>query len=107
MTEPIATRTLKLVRPDGTTTPIIAEIAKPEPVGDGPDHRCEYRVVGLARTIAGYAQGVDGLHALFLAMVHLGIRVRHSDEAHRGQVQWIEGEADLGFPPETCIAHLC
>ena len=93
----IATRTLDLRHPDGTTTPILVRIGRPEPIDDGANYRCEYEIEGLSTAKRAWFFGIDGVQALSLALAGVGMLLRTSPEGRNGRITF-NGGADLFFP---------
>ena len=66
--------------------------------GRGTAWKCEYCITGLARTIDRYANGVDAVQALMLALKTVGVDLNFSEERKANLLFWIEPNDDLGFP---------
>ncbi|MGO8998275.1 MAG: DUF6968 family protein [Polyangiaceae bacterium] len=93
----IASRTLELRHRDGSSTPVVVRIGRPEPIDDGRNYRCEYEIEGLSTTKRAWLGGVDGAQALWMALVGVGIVLRTSEEGKEGRITFDGGE-DLFFP---------
>ena len=97
----IAIRELELE--NGQT--ITIRIGKPEIYPELTHYYCPYQIVGIGKEDIRYANGVDSVQALLLALSKIGIELYTSNEATNGQMKWI-GEPDLGFPVPESIKDL-
>lgn len=95
----IATRTLRLVRPDGTSAPIEVLFFRPSPLDEGGDFRCAFRIRGFDEERTYHSFGVDAVQALLLAFQAAGAFLRqHVCADSTLRLEWLEGREDLGFP---------
>jgi len=65
--------------------------------GDNGDWSCTYSVVGLGHSKQRQSIGVDGMQALYLAMIYIATDLYNSVEYQRGNLTWL-GNFDLGLP---------
>lgn len=104
----IGTRELRLDNATGATAKVLIEVGAPRSLGeDCSDYYCPYRIAGFRREIVSMAVGVDALQALLLTLIKIGDEVRRAAEAEGARLVWLEGRADLGFPPADILrGHL-
>jgi hypothetical protein len=98
----IATRSLELRHEDGTSSPVVVCIARPRP--ESGSYRCDYLIGGLSKKRKFYAAGVDGVQALWLALVAVGVELRTSNEGKAGRIGF-GGGPDLGLPPSEYLTR--
>jgi len=100
-TEPIATRDLDLVQPDGSSATVKVEVFAPAkeatPEG-GERYGCAFNISGLASPIEMKGYGVDSMQALKIALEFIATRLCLCREAREGRLTF-EGEGGpFGFP---------
>lgn len=91
----IAERTLTL-KSAGTAKLITVQIGRPYSEADG-THFCPYKVCGIPPERIRRAGGVDGIHALQLALVKIGAEL----SVHFGSLYWNESPF-VGLPEGIC-----
>jgi hypothetical protein len=111
--EVIATRTLQIEVPDGSTRNITVRIGRPQAFPDPPDDWfVPYEIIGIPAGLAerahitksrvGYAGGVDTIQALQLVMIIIGAELTALKRESGGAIRWEGGnDGDLGFPIPT------
>jgi hypothetical protein len=92
----IATRELRL----SSRKKVTVEIGKPRKFRGSPDYFCPFRIRGMGDDFLSHRGGVDAIHALEFALVHIGSLLYYSDEAKARKLTWDYGEVDgdLGLP---------
>jgi hypothetical protein len=70
------------------------------PDGGNEEFWCPYIIDGLGNGGVKYAAGADGVQALFLCLMKIGVDLYTSDDYKKGNLIWGGGvsEKDLGFP---------
>jgi hypothetical protein len=90
----IVSRTLSF----GDKATIIIRIGQPFiPPDYGSNFCCPYQLEGIGDGKIRYGSGIDGLQALYIALINISTDLYTSEEAQAGQITW-EGERDLGLP---------
>ncbi len=84
---------------------ITIKIGKPEIYPEADHHYCPYQILGIGKESIRYANGVDSVQALLLALSKIGIELYTSDEVKTGKLKWL-GMTDLGFPLPESIKDL-
>ncbi len=79
---------------------VTVEIGKPRKFRGSPDYFCPFRIRGMGDDFLSLSGGVDAIHALEFALVHIGSLLYYSEEAKAGKLAWDYGriDGDLGFP---------
>jgi uncharacterized protein DUF6968 len=96
--EVIAMRYLYLV--DDPTHAVVVQIGRPEPLPDGRNHSCAFRVLGLGSGAVQHVGGVDSLQALQLAIDVLTAYLHYLNASVSGRLRWKDDDTgDLGLGP--------
>ena len=101
--EVIAERRLTAV--GDSSVEVVVRLGKPRPLvelfedGKNGDMYCPYQIIGVGDEKIRHAAGIDGIQALQLVMLGIGVELARVQRDQGFQLQWEGGEkADLGFP---------
>ncbi len=74
--EIIATRSLTLLRDDGTSSEVLAVLGKPQPLpGLETDYYCPYQIRGAGSETVRHTCGIDAFQSIRLAIQSLGVQL--------------------------------
>ena len=97
--EPIAIRTLTLIRDDSATSEVLVLLGKPRQLPDHEDYYCSYQIKGAGDEKVRYSCGVDPFQALHLALSTLGVELEVLNRELDGKLRWeFDDTGGLGFP---------
>jgi hypothetical protein len=97
--EVVASRTLVLLRDQGSPSNVYVLLGKPEQLPDHSDYYCPYQIKGAGDEKVRHACGVDPFQALQLALSTIGVELEVLNKELGGKLRWECGEkGGLGFP---------
>lgn len=91
----IATRTLKLLTQTGSID-VPIRIFAPEPARI--DWACRFEIDWPEGRLERFAEGVDAVQALLLALQMIGAQLYASSQHESGRLMWLEPARGYGFP---------
>ncbi len=103
MSQVIATRMLKIRRPDGDIDVPVRVFA---PELDMGSWKCRFEIGWPDNPKTAWSGGYDSMQALFLTLVHIGADLYASPYHETGELMWDEPGGGYGFPTVASIRHL-
>src|SRR5688572_28723623 len=96
--EVIASRNLELIKPDGSTSPVVVEIGKPKQFPDSSDFFTPYLINGLGGEEVWYAGGVDAIQSIQLVMGMIDAELSARAIRAGVELRWVgDDSGGLGF----------
>jgi hypothetical protein len=78
--------------------PVTVKIGRPYSIDNGNNFVCPFEIDGFYATSLKSALGLDSVQALWSALRIIGVSLHESDAYRRGDLKWVAGQSDLGFP---------